>query len=112
MQTNLGSNFQMCQSFLPLLKNASGASIINISSINAFQATPNKVLDRMMRPAIDSLTKSLAVEWAQYEIRVNTVAPDFANTERMRQYTKKTSFYRILTTYRLNEWQILMKSQR
>lgn len=87
MQTNVNSTFQMCQMFLPFFKNSNQASIVNVSSINAYRATPNKVLDGMTRSAIVSFTKSLAVEWATYNIRVNSVAPGYTDTDRISSYS-------------------------
>lgn len=45
IQTNLGSTFEMCQTFFNLLKASHGATIVNISSINALRATPAKIMD-------------------------------------------------------------------
>ena len=88
IRTNIGASFTLCQQFFPLLKNSADPSVINISSINAFRATPNKIMDGMTRSAIVTFTRSLAVEWADYGIRVNSIAPGYIATERMQQYPK------------------------
>jgi NAD(P)-dependent dehydrogenase (short-subunit alcohol dehydrogenase family) len=86
-ELNMGSILRLCRLFSPLLKCANEAALINVSSTNAFQPTPNKILDGMTRSAILSLTKSLALEWAPFSIRVNAVAPGATETERMKQYS-------------------------
>lgn len=89
IQTNLGSMFQMCQAFHSLLINSGYASIINISSINAFRATAESLFDGATRAAVVSMTKSLASAWADDNIRVNSVAPGFTNTERLQKGYKQ-----------------------
>lgn len=55
--------------------------IINISSINArVVARPNIVSYVAAKGAVMQMTKALAVEWAQYGICVNAVAPGFFET--------------------------------
>ena len=55
--------------------------IINISSINArVVARPNIVSYVAAKGAVMQMTKALAVEWAQYGITVNAVAPGFFET--------------------------------
>ena len=84
---NLISVFKLCQNGLAYLKKSTSPCIVNITSINAFKATPENVLAGMTRTAINHLTKSLAVEWSPYKIRVNAVAPGFTNTDRMKSYS-------------------------
>jgi NAD(P)-dependent dehydrogenase (short-subunit alcohol dehydrogenase family) len=76
---------------------------IHISSTNAYKAAPEKILDGITRSAIISLTKSLAIEWAKYKIRVNAIAPGLTNTDRtqslsqekLSEYVKKIPLQRI-----------------
>jgi NAD(P)-dependent dehydrogenase (short-subunit alcohol dehydrogenase family) len=53
-----------------------GGSIINVTSIEAFQAAPGFGVYAAMKAALTSLTKTLALELAERGIRVNCVAPD------------------------------------
>jgi 3-oxoacyl-[acyl-carrier protein] reductase len=57
-----------------------GGSIINITSIEAHRAAPNYAVYAAMKAAVTSLTRTLAVELAPHQIRVNTLAPDFIAT--------------------------------
>jgi 3-oxoacyl-[acyl-carrier protein] reductase len=53
-----------------------GASIVNITSIEASRAAPGFGVYAAMKAAVESLTKTLALELAPQHIRVNAVAPD------------------------------------
>ncbi len=58
-----------------------GGVIISISSIAAEAALPRRASYNAAKAAINSLTKTLAVEWASFGIRVNAVAPTWVATE-------------------------------
>lgn len=59
---------------------ASGGSVINITSISARRPSPGTALYGAAKAALESLTRSLAVEWAP-EIRVNAVSSGLVATE-------------------------------
>ena len=54
--------------------------IINLGSQAGVVALPTESVYCMTKAAISHLTKCLAVEWGQYNITVNAVAPTFINT--------------------------------
>jgi 3-oxoacyl-[acyl-carrier protein] reductase len=58
-------------------------SIVNIGSISGMTAAPSHVAYGAAKAGIVGLTRSLAVEWARYYIRVNTVAPGSMKTPRI-----------------------------
>ena len=62
-----------------MIRQKSG-SIVNMSSQAGFAALPTESVYCMTKAAIAHLTKCLAVEWGQYGIRVNAVAPTFIRT--------------------------------
>jgi len=80
---NLFSNIRFTQLLFNKLKAANGAVIINISSIAGLEDVGTGSLYAVCKAAIIQLTKSLAVEWAPYLIRVNSVAPWFTATDRI-----------------------------
>lgn len=53
-----------------------GGSIVNVTSIEASRAAPGFGVYAAMKAAVESLTKTLALELAPRGIRVNVVAPD------------------------------------
>ncbi|TYB54569.1 SDR family oxidoreductase [Nonomuraea sp. PA05] len=69
----------MIRALLPLM--LPGASIINVTSSEAHQAAPGFAVYAAMKAAVESLTKSLALELAPRGVRVNAIAPDAIPTE-------------------------------
>jgi 3-oxoacyl-[acyl-carrier protein] reductase len=58
----------------------SGASIVNVTSIEAHRAGPGFAIYSAMKAAVANLTKSLSMELAGRRIRINCVAPDMIRT--------------------------------
>lgn len=72
-RTNVYSLFFLCKAALPLMK--AGGSIINTTSIQAYQPEPTLFAYAATKGAIVNMTKSLAKEAMESGIRVNAVAP-------------------------------------
>ena len=79
-ETNLFSVTEVCRLFYPLLKNAGGASVINIASVAGSLDVLSGPPYGMTKAAIIQLGRHLAVEWAPDRIRVNTVSPWYIQT--------------------------------
>jgi NAD(P)-dependent dehydrogenase (short-subunit alcohol dehydrogenase family) len=58
-----------------------GGVIINISSMASQYGLPKVIAYTASKSAIEGMTRAMAVELAQYNIRVNCVAPGFIMTE-------------------------------
>ncbi|AXG70385.1 3-oxoacyl-[acyl-carrier-protein] reductase FabG [Kordia sp. SMS9] len=61
------------EKFLPILND--GASIINLSSVNAYTGMPNTAVYAATKAALNSYTRTAATELAPRKIRVNAVNP-------------------------------------
>jgi NAD(P)-dependent dehydrogenase (short-subunit alcohol dehydrogenase family) len=62
-----------------MLERGSG-TIVNISSINAWEAFPLRLAYCAAKAAVGAMTEVLAIEWADRGIRVNSVAPGVTRT--------------------------------
>ena len=59
---------------------ASGAAIVNVTSVEAHHAAPGFGIYAAMKAAVEQFTKTLALELSGRGIRVNAVAPDMIPT--------------------------------
>ncbi|MCB1549548.1 MAG: SDR family oxidoreductase [Hyphomicrobiaceae bacterium] len=79
-ETNLDGAVRLARDALDLLKVSGNASIINISSIMARRGLRQLAAYSVTKGAISALTRALAVEYAPFGVRVNTLAPGFVDT--------------------------------
>lgn len=84
MDIDAAGCFTMCHSAFPALKSSGSAAIINISATLHYGATWYQAHASAAKAAIDSLTRSLGLEWGMFGIRVCGIAPGpIANTPGM-----------------------------
>ena len=94
MMVNTTSVFMMVNKMLPLMKRCNNASIVNIGSIHGHQTTSGRSDYVTSKTALIGVTRSLALDLAQYKIRVNMVSPGAIETEMLRRgWRKKISDY-------------------
>ena len=74
---NLMSMVNMCRHAIPHMKNAGGGSIINISSVTALRPKPGRSSAQytVNKSAVVGLTRALALDHADDNIRVNCIMP-------------------------------------
>ena len=77
---NLKGTFFASQAAGRVMIRQNGGRIVNLSSQAGFVALPTESVYCLTKAAISHLTKCLAIEWGQYNITVNAVAPTFIST--------------------------------
>ena len=87
LNVNLSGVFRCCRAFGRKMIENGGGSIINIGSMSGIIVnTPQSQSHyNTSKAAVHQLTKSLAVEWAQSGVRVNSVAPTYIETDLLNQ---------------------------
>ncbi|WP_285115826.1 3-oxoacyl-ACP reductase family protein [Leifsonia sp. fls2-241-R2A-40a] len=80
-QLNTRSTFFLSQHLAKSMLTIGGGSIVNVASQAGLVALPGESSYCSAKAAVIHLTRCLAVEWGQYDIRVNAVAPTFIETD-------------------------------
>lgn len=83
VQLNLLSAVNLIRAALPHLRRSEQAAVLTITSIAAKQPVSNLTLSNAVRPAVLGLTKTLSLELAPENIRVNSILPGITDTERV-----------------------------
>jgi NAD(P)-dependent dehydrogenase (short-subunit alcohol dehydrogenase family) len=78
---HLTVSFAMAQAIVPEMIKRGGGKIINIVSLNSVMAVPHIMAYVAAKSGVAGLTRSMAVEWSQYNIRANAIGPGFCRTE-------------------------------
>lgn len=89
MAINVKAMFLCFRAFFPLMKRA-GASVVNVSSVQGIGALPNSVAYVTSKHAIAGMTRALAIDHAQDNIRVNCVCPGAVDTPMFRSSAQET----------------------
>ncbi len=85
VEIDLYGTFYCSQAVLPVMKGQGGGRIISISMTLHYRGWPLMAHASAAKAGIDALTKTFAVEWAPYGVRVNAVAPGPVPTEGVRK---------------------------
>ena len=81
IHTNIKSVFAISREAVKVMQNHGGGNIVNISSMASQYGLPRVIAYTASKGAIEAMTRGMAVELAQYGIRVNCVAPGFIKTK-------------------------------
>ncbi|MCG8450653.1 MAG: 3-oxoacyl-[acyl-carrier-protein] reductase [Pirellulales bacterium] len=87
--TNLNGYFYCTSAAIPLMIDAKYGRIVNISSMNGQVGAFGQANYSASKGGIIALTKTAAVELAQANITVNTVAPGFTETDMFAEVPEK-----------------------
>ena len=90
---NVTAPFLLCRELLPMMK-VSGASIVNITSLNSEMAFPNNPAYVASKGALKQLTKSIALDYGKYNIRCNNVGPGYMMTDMTKKSWSNPEMYR------------------
>jgi NAD(P)-dependent dehydrogenase (short-subunit alcohol dehydrogenase family) len=80
LDVNLTGAFICAQAAVPLMHANGGGVIVNVTSISGLRASTLRVAYGTSKAALAHLTKQMAVEFAQYGVRANAVAPGPVDT--------------------------------
>ena len=118
---NLSGVFYACRYQLEQMEKNGGGSIVNIASIHGQVAAPNSVAYTASKHGVVGLTKNIAVEYAQKNIRCNAVGPgyietallkDNLNKDMMQAVASKSAMNRLGTAEEVAELVVFLNSDK
>ena len=80
LNTNALGPMDLTKRLLPLLRKGEKACVVNVASVAGFVDVGSGATYALSKAALLQFTRSLAVEWAPMNIRVNAVAPWYIRT--------------------------------
>jgi dehydrogenase/reductase SDR family member 4 len=81
ISVNVKGPFELAKKVYPILKAKKNGSVINISSIGGLRPEAGLGIYSMSKAALISLTKVMAKEWGDDNIRVNVICPGLIKTK-------------------------------
>ncbi len=89
LNVNLVGSLRCAEALQTALK---GGAVVNIASMYARFGSPRNPAYGASKAGVEQMTKSLAIAWAEYGIRVNAIAPGFIVTEQSARARKDPEF--------------------
>lgn len=83
---NLKGAWNCCKAVLPGMIDGTGGVILNIASTHAFTIIPHTFPYPLAKHALLGMTKSLGLEYAARNVRVNALAPGYVATQKVIDY--------------------------
>ena len=97
-QVNVVAPFKLISGLVEGMKHQKFGRIVNISSIWGQKSKEGRTLYSSSKAALDALTRSLAIEFAAYNILINSVAPGYIETDMLKQYNTEKELLKIKDT--------------
>jgi NAD(P)-dependent dehydrogenase (short-subunit alcohol dehydrogenase family) len=88
-EINVRATFLCCQRVGQWMTTHGGGKIVNVASQTGIAGVPYVNAYGPSKAAVINMTRSLAVEWAKYNINVNCVAPCWTRTRRLEKAIEK-----------------------
>jgi 3-oxoacyl-[acyl-carrier protein] reductase len=82
LNSNLSASFYLARAVLPAMQARGWGRIIHISGRDGFAVIPNRAHNVTCKAGVFALSKAIAVEFGQFGITANTVAPGIIDTTR------------------------------
>lgn len=98
LSTNLTSVFLMCRAFVPAMKRAGWGRVINITSMMSWISLPGRGAYTASKGGMLGVTRTLALELAEYGITVNAISPGLFATEMNTPLLSNPEIHRELTS--------------
>jgi NAD(P)-dependent dehydrogenase (short-subunit alcohol dehydrogenase family) len=93
MDVNVTGTFTVCQAIGKLMIAQKSGSILNLSSVRGNHGLrANYAAYCTSKGAVNTLTKTLACEFAKYNVRVNAIAPTMVETDLTKDALKDPTF--------------------
>lgn len=80
MDTNLTGIFYCTRAVGPYMLERRKGKVINVTSVEGAKGFPYHIIYTSSKGAVNLFTRTLALEWARYNINVNAIAPGFFHT--------------------------------
>jgi NAD(P)-dependent dehydrogenase (short-subunit alcohol dehydrogenase family) len=90
LAVNLTGTMRVCRAAIPYLKSSGGGSIVNVSSVAAFNGSAGMASYGTSKSGLIAFTRALANEYGQYGIRANCLCPGWVRTPMSEQEMRDT----------------------
>jgi NAD(P)-dependent dehydrogenase (short-subunit alcohol dehydrogenase family) len=95
---NVDGTVRCAREAFDLMRASGKASIVNLSSVMSSKHTRQMAVYSATKGAVSALSRSLAVEYAPYGIRVNTLLPGYVETALIGRYLSNPMIAKALLT--------------
>ena len=98
LNINLKGAFICCQTVARAMIKQKYGKIVNVGSLQGEMVLPLRAAYAASKGGLKQVTKSMAIEWAKYNINVNVVAPGFVRTPMTEQVLSDEFWYNVVVS--------------